>query len=50
MKRMRLVALCVAVSLGCFVSAFAVDLVDSSKVPPTYVKMVKQGDKNRSGF
>jgi hypothetical protein len=35
----------VAVSLGCFSTAFAVDLEDPSKAPPTYVKMVKQGDQ-----
>ena len=45
MDRIRIVALGVAVSLGCFVSALAVDLEDPSKVPSTYVKMVKQGDK-----
>jgi len=45
MNRMRLVALCVAVSLGCFGMAFGIDLVDPSKAPATYVKGVKQGDK-----
>ena len=45
MNQMRFVALCVAVSLGCFSMAFAVDLEDPSKAPPTYVKMVKQGDQ-----
>jgi hypothetical protein len=46
MNRMRLVALCVAVSLGCFSMAFGIDLTDPSKAPATYVKMVKQGDKD----
>jgi hypothetical protein len=45
MNQRRLIALCLAVSLGCFVSAFAAELVDPSKAPSTYVKMVKQGDK-----
>ena len=45
MNRMRFVALCLAVSLGWFVTAFAVDLVDPKKAPPTYLKMVKQGDQ-----
>ena len=45
MNRMRLVALCVAVSLGCFSTAFGIDLEDPSKAPATYVKVVKQGDK-----
>jgi hypothetical protein len=38
MNRMRLVALCVAVSLGCFSTAFGIDLEDPSKAPATYVK------------
>src|SRR5215475_9576677 len=45
MNRMRLVALCVAVSMGCFGMAFGIDLVDPSKAPATYVKVVKQGDQ-----
>src|SRR5919109_1605519 len=45
MNRMHLVALCVAMSLGCFGMAFGVDLKDPSQAPATYVKMVKQGDK-----
>ena len=45
MNRMQLVALCVAVSLGCFGIAFGIELEDPSKAPATYVKMVKQGDK-----
>jgi hypothetical protein len=46
MKRIRFVAFCVAVSLGCFSTVFAAELVDPSKAPSTYVKMTKQGDKN----
>jgi len=46
MNRMRFVALGVAVSLGCFSMAFGIDLEDPSKAPATYVKVVKQGDKN----
>jgi hypothetical protein len=45
MNRMRLVALSVAMSLGCFGIAFGIELVDASKAPATYVKMVKEGDK-----
>jgi hypothetical protein len=45
MNRMRFIALCVAVSLGCFGVAFGIDLTDPGKAPATYVKMVKQGDK-----
>jgi hypothetical protein len=46
MNRMRLVALCVTVSLGCFGMAFGIDIEDPSKAPTTYVKVVKQEDKN----
>jgi hypothetical protein len=46
MNRTRFVALCVAVSLGCFGMAFGIDIEDPSKAPATYVKVVKQGDKN----
>jgi hypothetical protein len=50
MNQMRLVALCIAVSLGCFGIAFGIDLEDPSKAPATYVKMVKQGDKTTPVF
>jgi hypothetical protein len=45
MNRMQLIALCAAISLGCFGIAVGVELEDPSKAPATYVKMVKQGDK-----
>ena len=45
MNRMHLIALCVAMSLGCFGIAFGIELEDPSKAPATYAKMVKQGDK-----
>jgi hypothetical protein len=50
MNRMRFVALGVAVSLGCFGMAFGIDLEDPSKAPASYVKVVKQGDKNVLDF
>jgi hypothetical protein len=50
MNRMRLVALCVALSLGCFSTAFGIELEDPSKAPATYVKVVKQGDKDELVF
>jgi len=46
MNRTRFVAPCVMVSLGCFGMAFGIDLEDPGKAPATYVKVVKQTDKN----
>jgi len=45
MKWTARVAFCVVVSVGLLGSAWAIELVDPSKAPSTYVKMTKQGDK-----
>jgi hypothetical protein len=50
MKRMPLLALCVAVSLGVVVTSFAVELEDPKKAPAGYVKVAKKGDKQELVF